>query len=635
MNALLTQIDAFITHIHFLRPQWLFGLLLLIPSLWWLKTARGGTRSGWEKVISPAFLAHLQRPQTGKRVRRGGLYLAPVFLLVLCLGLAGPSWRESPQPVYQRSDNLVVVLDLSLSMLATDLAPNRLTAAKRKLADLFQHRKEGQTALVVYAGSAFTVTPLTDDIRTLEAMLPALDPSIMPAPGSQPAQAIELALTLLQQSGATEGQVLLLTDEIEPKDIDAITEVLKESNVRLKVLGFGTATGAPIPLPRGGYLKDKETLIVPTFDLALAQKLARKASALAVAATLGDADLHALELLDDTRLDVERHTSEADTEDKIRLWQDDGVYLVFILLALWLLIWRKGASLWLAVVLILPQAPDALAFEWEDLWQTPDQQGQERYATDPAGAATRFTNPQWQGAAYFRAGDYEAAAQSFAAGNKTSAQTNYNQGTALAHAQKFEEALKALNEALALDPDHQDALHNKQLVEEILKQQQQQQSQDQQQSSQEDASADQNANDPSQSEDQGQGKRSSPQDQAADTGGQSKPSSPEKEPEDDKATSEENSSPESGNPPSTETPTTEAPESPAAPAEAPPEPANTPPGGPGESMADDAEIDQTTEQWLRRIPDDPGGLLRRKFALQYQERQSAQPAPAHKGEKKW
>lgn len=156
----------------------------------------------------------------------------------------------------------MIVLDLSYSMKSGDLAPSRLARARQKILDLLAQRREGQTGLIAYAGDAHVVTPLTDDTPTIANLLPALDPDMMPVPGSDPGAAVAQAVDLLHSAGIREGRILLLTDGVDTHDRREIEQALKDSGVELAVLGIGTQTGAPIPLPDGGFLKEGDGSIV-------------------------------------------------------------------------------------------------------------------------------------------------------------------------------------------------------------------------------------------------------------------------------------------------------------------------------------------------------------------------------------
>ena len=141
-----------ISDFHFIRPFW---LLALIPALFffsrlWRLNAQG---SAWHKVIDQSLLPYLLN--AGKTTsQRLPLILLIIVWVLTTVALAGPTWSKQTQPVQQRQDALVIVLDLTLGMFATDQDPNRITVARRKILDILDIRREGQTGLVVYAGEA-------------------------------------------------------------------------------------------------------------------------------------------------------------------------------------------------------------------------------------------------------------------------------------------------------------------------------------------------------------------------------------------------------------------------------------------------------------------------------------------------
>ncbi|MDE0692339.1 MAG: VWA domain-containing protein, partial [Gammaproteobacteria bacterium] len=227
---------------HFLRPLWLLALPLA-PLLWWLgRQARAGA-GGWREAVAPELLRVLLEERDQGPALRPKIILAAVVLTILAL--AGPTWERLPEPVAQRTDGLVVVLDVSMSMLAEDVEPSRMARARHKLADLLGQRQEGLTALVAYAGDAHVVTPLTDDTRTIANLVGALHPTMMPVQGSRPGAALELARQLYRNAGLEQGRVLLITDAVErARDIAEHAT----PSFPVSILGVGTATGAPIPV---------------------------------------------------------------------------------------------------------------------------------------------------------------------------------------------------------------------------------------------------------------------------------------------------------------------------------------------------------------------------------------------------
>ena len=187
-----------IEEFHFIRPEWLLAVVPILGLAWfWFRRTRSG--SAWQSAISKELLPVLldvEETRSGQWLR--GLILGS--LTVATVGLAGPTWEKLPQNVEQKSDALVVLLDLSLSMWAEDVKPSRIVRARQKVTDILRARKEGMTALVAYAGDAHAVVPLTDDVATIENLLGALDPGMMPVLGSNPGHGLEIAKELLSNA---------------------------------------------------------------------------------------------------------------------------------------------------------------------------------------------------------------------------------------------------------------------------------------------------------------------------------------------------------------------------------------------------------------------------------------------------
>ena len=188
MADMLTSYAEF----HFLRPWWLLAIIpavLLVAALW----RQYAQSSLWNRAIDPTLLPHLLDSKLSKQ-QSWPLAVLLLAWILAAISMAGPAWEKLPQPVQKKEDALVIIQDLSLSFYAQDLSPNRLTRAQHKLTDILEKRQEGTTALVVYSGDAHTVAPLTDDTRTIAAMVPALSPAIMPGYGSNLPDAVELRL---------------------------------------------------------------------------------------------------------------------------------------------------------------------------------------------------------------------------------------------------------------------------------------------------------------------------------------------------------------------------------------------------------------------------------------------------------
>ncbi|WP_375739547.1 VWA domain-containing protein [Pseudomonas boanensis] len=566
---------------YLLRPGW----LLLVPLFGWLlwQLWHRERRSGrWEQILPVAFQPWLLNGASQRHNRLPWLALGLAWLLAL-LALLGPSWQRVEQSTQKRADPLVVILELTPSMLATDVAPSRLEQAKRKIRDLLNARHDAQTAVVVYAGSAHSLVPLSDDLMTTFNLLDALKPSIMPSPGQRADLAVDKALKLLEQGARGQGRLLLVTSGLDEAEERGINKILGSKGGRLAILGLGTAAGAPIAQEDGGFLKDSEgAILLPKLDGAGLRRFARELDGRYASAQLTDGDLRSLGLLNGAE-----SFRESGEIAQLATWADQGHWLLLPLLLLAACAGRRGWLFCLPLLFVLPSP--AMAFELEDLWLRPDQQGQRLLqAQRPAEAAQRFIDTNWQAFALYEAGDYAAAADRFSQGDN--AADHYNRGNALAKAGELEAAVDAYDSALQRQPELLPAQKNKALVESLLRQRQEQ-------SSQQPSEDQQSAETQSQAN---QSNASTRPDEAADT----------RQPDGQTAKPDEVQTGQTS-------PSEAAPGKPGE-GQAEQDLAQSPTAG-TESMADERR--QALEQWLRQIPDDPAELLRRKFWYEQQQHQ--------------
>ncbi|MFO7530281.1 MAG: VWA domain-containing protein [Marinobacter sp.] len=593
---------------HFLRPLWLL-LLLAVPILVVIIRNAGHGDSGWSRLIPAPLLSPLIRTG-GQQNGRGGSPLVPVSLalVILAVALAGPAWREAPTPLKQPGDSLVMVLDLSLSMVATDVEPDRLTRAKRKIRDILKTREGSLNGLVVYAADAHVVTPLTDDARTIEAMLNVLDPTIMPAQGNRADLAVTRATELLEQGAPGRGKILLITDDVREGYLPGITHALAGTPYSLSTLMVGTEGGGPIPLAKRGFMRENGEIVITRANPGALSRVATETGGSFHALTLDDTDIEALKLAPSDSDDWQ----SADADRTVNRWQDDGYWLLWLALPLLLLGWRRGGFAVLAL-LILPLMPEpAQAASWDSLWQREDQRAPELIREDPEQAARELEGPSWRAPALYRSGKYEQAAKLY--GSLDGPEADYNRGNALARAGKLEQALEAYDKALAQAPEMEDARHNRDLVKQLLEQQQQQQNQqgqgDSQQQQNQNSEGGSQDNPSQQGDDQQAGQQPSPSGEDPSGQSDSRQQNGQGEQESDPAQSQQDSDTgQQGE--SREQQDAQQAQAPAAISETP--------------------LTQGQEQWLRRIPDNPGGLLRRKFLQQYQERQT----PPAEGDTPW
>ena len=303
-------------------------------------------------------------------------------------------------------------------------------------------------------------------------------------------------------------------------------------------------------------------------------------------------------------------------ERSFDLWDDQGFWLAFLVLPIILLSFRKGN---IAVILLAPIlfSDPASALGWQDLWKTADQQASDALQSgDAATAQTLFKDPQWRGSAAYKAGDYESAISDYL--DYEDADSHYNRGNALAHSGDLDAAIEAYDQALALNPDMEDAGANKMLLEQ-LKQQQEQEQQNSEDSA-EDSENSENSEESEQNQDS-QSQDSQSQDSQPQDSESQESESQESDPQDSQQQnpSEQESEATEGESEESEEQQREREEQ-----EAQEQEQNAPDltKEPTEEESEaEKQAQQELEQWLRRVPDDPGGLLREKF--RYQSRQRA------------
>lgn len=259
---------------HFMRPLWLLALPVLWGLVYWLARRRGKD-SAWSGFIDAELLATLRLDED----RITGIKPWPLLALVwsiAAIALSGPSWQRDQAPAYRASAAWVFVLDLSPSMTLTDVAPDRVTRARYALDDMLNAAHDARVGLVVFSDEAYTVTPLTQDVATVKALLPPLNPGIMPSPGDNLAPALDQAAKLLQQGGARDKRIVVLTDGFDdPAAALSAAAAIKAKHISLSIVGVGTTGGAPERNAGGGFAQDKQgRTLMARLDVPRLQQLA-------------------------------------------------------------------------------------------------------------------------------------------------------------------------------------------------------------------------------------------------------------------------------------------------------------------------------------------------------------------------
>ncbi len=617
MLAELNQLD--LSLFHFLRPELLWLIVLLVLILFGVKQI-SNRESSWQQVISPHLIKFLM--VSGKSTStKNSLWLTGLIAFLMIIAVSGPAIREKNVPVFQTEESRVILLDLSLSMDATDIKPSRIDRARFKIMDILEQTKEGTIGLVIYAGDAFIISPLTSDSNTIASMIPTLSTGIMPVLGSRPDIAIKKAIELLDNAKQSSGQIIWITDGIDDEFKQGVTDALANTKHLLSVLAIGTEQGAPIPLPDGnGFLKDNNgNIILPKLNASSLKSIVSEVNGQYVELTANNNDIDFIMALLAQQKEFEKNNDDSlnasESDKRISRWIDDGYWLSWIIAILFLMRLLKNSfspksnqfSSNFGLVLILLTASSLTSFnakaegwdniwdaQWKDLWKTKDQQAQQAFdKKEYEKSATLFENESWKASASYKSGNFESAVAGFSKGKD--ADSFYNLANALAKSQKLEEAIESYDKTLALEPEHEEALFNKKIVEEMLKQKQEQDKKDQEKKDKEDQ-------DKKDQEKQEENKDQSDSDSDEKSDEEKKPEQEKQEQQEKEQKDQEQQAKEAEN---SETEISE-------------------------DERDQKEKDQALKHWLEKIPDDPGGLLRRKMYLEYQRRGREQ-----KEEKVW
>lgn len=658
------SLQAFGEAFHFLRPAWLLALVPMALLLATLGLARR-RNSAWRRIVDEHLLAALLI------TRRGGAQRWPLALLAVgwlgaALAMAGPTWKRLPQPTYSVLQPTVIALDLSRAMDSEDLAPSRVARARYKIHDILDRLQGGQVGLVLFTDEPYVASPLTDDARVIEEMLPTLATDLMPTEGQRTDRAIAQAAALLEQAGAPVGHIVVITHGVEG-DADALHEEIERAAGRgfhVSILAAGTEEGAPLRDHRGRLVSDASGRpVLSRVDRDALERLAQAGGGAFALLSADDSDVErVLSGAPGPPVAGERRESEIAAD----VWQDAGAWLVPVLVVLGALAFRRG---WVVVVVLafagLAGTPRAEAGVWDDMWTRPDRRAAIAFEEGrSAEAAQTFRRPDWKGAALYTDGRYEEAVEALggatALEGQAAVENTYNLGNALARAGRLEEALAAYDDVLEAQRDHADALFNRDLVKKLLEQQQQERQEQQKEQEQQEQPGqcdrpNPDTRDGGESGESGSSKQeeaaaSSPQDGSSEQESSTPGQEPDSQPRD--ASGSDTGSPstasqdrdrrgrgvqeppgdEAGRRPETRPTGTHGPSRPSPARDVPRAPDMTSenegaieePGSDTVAALDSTrpmtEEEQAEEQTLRLIPQDPGGLLRAKILRRYMEK---------------
>ncbi|GAA0232936.1 vWA domain-containing protein [Marinomonas primoryensis] len=577
--------------VHFERPYWLLfiPLTLLVAFFFRLNNSKKNTL---HKVVDPNLLNHLVYKNASNNLN---MWLGLIALTLCWIGLAGVSWTKNPTTMFENTQKTVLIVDQSLSMYATDIKPNRQTQLKQTVRDILEQSKEGEIALVAFAGEGFIISPFSQDRETITHFLLALDPIIMPVYGGNLSSGVATALSLNKDDSAPL-HLIIFTDDLSQLDKEKVPTLLKGLNIQLDIVAVGTPQGGPIKLPDGQVLKKNGMNVIPTVPISDLKALTTN-----LGGTFHQGRLTSRELAQITSTSLNNEQTQK-AQNKSIHWTEQGQWFALPFL-FWLAFqFRKGMVLMLFIGLFsLPaEKLQASPLDW---FLTQDQKGQ--HAVDQGNwqkADRLFQQPNWKAASSYALKNYPAAIQALDKLDKNAAE-NYNLGNALALSGDTKKAMQAYETALEQDPSLKAAKENL----EYLKQQEQEQEQkkkeqqekDEQASTKQNEEKDQNKQ-PSQSDSNDKNDSKDPSDSKKDNKKNEKQDN-NKTPEDN----EQNKNSDSKNKN---------------------EQAKT---------TLDKEKEQALNQWLKQIQDDPGKLLQRKLWYLHQEKRNENRFTQEDGQNPW
>ncbi|MEZ8273784.1 VWA domain-containing protein [Vibrio splendidus] len=448
----------------FICPYWFLALAVL-PAIWWLSKRQS------KQGLLASHIARYLAPESSRPSKNRSTYFG-VWWLVGVIALAGPSFEKNEQPSFEKTQARVVIMDMSMSMYATDIKPNRLTQARYKALDLLSLWKEGLTGMVAYAGDAYTISPLTSDINTIKNLVPNLSPDIMPFQGGDAASAVKLAIEMMTRAHIYQSDLVLIGDDIDAQEKKDIESLLFGSNWTLSVLAVGTESGAPISLPSGSMLQtDSGQTVVAKTNLDNMRDLTRRSGGTFTEVQFNNSDVEHIA----NYLDRVATTSEVTkTNNSLNTRVNNGFWLLPFLLLPALGLFRKGV-IWCGLAVLVSFSQPNTAFA--NPWKTDDQVGYQLYQDeDFQRASEQFEQQEWKGIAQYKAGDFEAAEQTLQ--GLSGEDARYNLANAQAKQGKYDQAIEEYQRILESNPEHAYAKKNLEIVEQAQKQQQQQQQDD-------------------------------------------------------------------------------------------------------------------------------------------------------------
>lgn len=484
---------------HFFEPLWLWGILV-VPVIWLAYSILfhvSHSSKRLETMIDSHLLPYLLRNPTKNQISRWkrGLIAWSMVWIFLMLALAGPrlSYRDIEMRVKDQS--LVILLDLSESMLATDVKPSRLVRAKQKIEDFLQLAQGVKFGLIAFAADPHMITPLTDDKETIRHLLPSLDTDLVYIQGSRLHPALKMASRMLESEPGVQKAIVIISDG-GFEDRSAIAEVKKMADLGIAVhtIGVGSVEGSILQDSKGNIVKKNGKAVHSKLERGFLQEISKVGGGFYIEPRYSNYDESVI--LD--RLQTNAETIAAGKT--MRLW-DESFYLFLLPILPFFIFWfRRGMIYPILAFAFLSPSFHLQAHVLQSYFLNAEQKATEKYAEGSYDdAAQMFQDPYRKGIAYYKAEKFADAEAMFkqSVREEVACEAGYNLGNACAKQKKFQEAIKAYEDVLKKWPEHKLSQDNLEIVKKMLNQQKQKQdknSNDNQDSSQNEEAEQKNDN---------------------------------------------------------------------------------------------------------------------------------------------
>jgi len=593
---------------HFIQAMWLWGLLA-VPLMLLIHIALHGTNAPanlFERFADRHLLPHLVRRQSPSALHfRRPFLLWSLAWLCGIVAMAGPSWNYTDQQTFKTSENLVIILDLSQSMNARDVKPSRVARARQEIQDLLGLSRGADIGLIAYAAVPHMVTPLTDDVRTIENLLPDLDTSLVTVQGDRLKPALEMAAKMLRAEPSRSNSILVISDGgFEENDFADLTRTV--GNAAIYTMGVGAAAGGAAS-GTGSELSSGGGNATPlSLQVSRLQQLATAGHGLYVEANYSDSDTRAI--LD--RIDAAKGSAQL-TSTSVQLWEDRFYIPLLILLVLLLPLFRKSTSFAAIGILAMAllSAPHAQAGTAADLFLNKNQQADAAFSRrDYKDALAKFDTDYRRGVVAYRAGRYKQAAALFKSAAKRNGDIDalYDLGNAQLMQLQPQDAVSSYEAVLKQRPGDVPAQHNLAIARKMLEQQQKSNKDDKSDQKNADKSKDQNKQKPGKDGQRGNASN------APQKGNQDKSQGKQQA----KSEKTQPSPPSKGQPGSGQQKAGRQNDTSPGERAGSPKNAHAAPNGRLAGADRRKQLDANADEWLARVPTDSGSFLRNQFRIE-------------------